>query len=277
MRKFKLINSAGREFNLMRTDAFFAHPDGLGISRETSFLQAGENFIKTMDTGSQKRPSGEMVFKAYAQYMEFVKFCSDAPLKLCYNAGADWWYLDCDISYLGKTEIEPATNRLICPIDFAAYGVWYNKVTIAKTGSSQSAAKKYRYKYPYTYADGASGAVAIESNNTMDSPCRLYIYGPCQNPRWTLSQKGKVVSTGKAFVKVGADEFLSVNSKGDVMEMALYDRATLSYRQNIYGLSDFSTQRFIYIPNGRSVLTFSHDGTSAIEAIVEVSYIAETV
>jgi hypothetical protein len=44
-----------------------------------------------------------------------------------------------------------------------------------------------------------------------------------------------------------------------------------------YQSSDFSTKRFIYVPPGESVLSFTHDGTETISAVVEVSQLADTV
>ena len=74
MRQFKLINSTGAEFNLMRLDAFFNSPDGLGFSMDNSYANIGTVYEITEEKASQKAVTGEMIFKGYKQYKEFIKY-----------------------------------------------------------------------------------------------------------------------------------------------------------------------------------------------------------
>ena len=65
MRKFKLINAEGQEFDLMRKDAFFFSPSGLGYEMQFDTTPAGYDFIELDSEMLQKTVSGSVVFAGY--------------------------------------------------------------------------------------------------------------------------------------------------------------------------------------------------------------------
>ena len=76
MREFRLFNADGQEFDLMRKDAFFHAPSGLGFALDYTSIAAGYDFITAGEEEmQQKTVSGSMVFAGYRQYQEFVRFC----------------------------------------------------------------------------------------------------------------------------------------------------------------------------------------------------------
>jgi len=78
MRRFNLLNSNGAAFDLMRKDAFLHRPTGLGKSRNISSSRIGDFLLITEDKISHSKPiSGEMVFRGYQQYTEFIEFLTD--------------------------------------------------------------------------------------------------------------------------------------------------------------------------------------------------------
>ena len=80
VRQFKLINALGQEFDLMRKDAFFQTPSGLGFSVDFDVEPVGYDWIETDSQIDQKTVSGELVFTKYQGYQEFIRFCSLSPL-----------------------------------------------------------------------------------------------------------------------------------------------------------------------------------------------------
>ena len=47
MRKFSVVNAKGMTFDMMRTDAFFSDPSGLGTKVKNSYTIVGTSFINT--------------------------------------------------------------------------------------------------------------------------------------------------------------------------------------------------------------------------------------
>ena len=273
MRKFKLINSAGAEYDLNGLDHFFQSPAGLGITRKYSATNIGDYYIQTDNIMSQKKVSGEIVFKDYQYYSDFVSFIGDGNLTLCYCPIAPtWYYLDCAISKLNKTELE--VGRLFCSIDFTGFGPWYGSTKLRKTNTTDTAGKTYPYTYSYTYVDASRGTIRYTNTGRVPAPCKIKIYGPCENPHWVLSQGGQDISTGDITLELLQGETLVIDSNTPTMEIAKYtDNGII----DVYQYSDFDTERFIYLPPGDSTLLFTHDGQEALNVIVEVRQLADTI
>lgn len=269
MRKFKLINASNEEFDLMRKDAFFHAPDGLGIAYITNVMQADRYFIETNRSVSQATPNGEMVFLGYEQYDEFMDFVGDNPLTLGYCPLDTWRYMDVRLGSIGKSEIDATTKRLICPIDFVCLSPWYESMEIFYTNTQQGEGKKYSYTYSYTYSDITRGSIALTNDGSGPAACRINILGPCTNPAWSLTQGGSVVATGRIEATIPNGSKLVVDSSPLDPEIAEYTISN-AYEQNLYDASDFDTQRFIFIPQGNSTMQFSHEGADDISAFIEV-------
>jgi hypothetical protein len=273
MRKFKLINAFGAEMDLNDTENFFQNPGGLGFSRSINTSRAGHDFIITDDELDQKTLNGEIVFKTYDKYMEFVNFCAHSPLILAYMPSEKWYYLDCRVARIDKGEKE--RRRLICPIDFIALSTWYESKKTYRTQMSEEAGKTYDYTYPYVYVEISAGSAIVINSGLIDSPCVLHIFGEVVNPSWALAQGGLTLLTGGVEATIAAGNKLIVDSSPKSLELAEYTISGVLVR-NLYQLSDFSKARFLMIPPGESVISFSHEGSSVISAIVEVKQLAES-
>lgn len=275
MRKFKLINSDGSEFDLMRRDAFFSDPSGLGMDRSFEQIAAGYDFIETDSELEQKTISGEMVFAGYAQYTEFIAFCAKSPLTFCYMPANEWFYVSCKIEKIEKGEIDQS-RVLLCGIDFLCFSTWYSSETVAKTADDPNIGKIYSYAYPFTYTDTTAGSILINNDGGIDSPCRIHIMGACKNPSWSLIVGGKIVASGKLTIEIADGNKIVIDSSPASAEIAEYTTKNV-YVKNLYQYSDFSTARFILIPPGASKLAIQHDGAGELNAFVEVKRIATTV
>ncbi len=274
MRKFKLINADGQEFDLMRKDAFFSTPSGLGFKKGFDIAVSGYSFIETDNVLEQKEISGEMIFKGYKEYNEFSKFITKLPLKLCYKPLDTWYYIDCKVSQLDKDEISYSSKRLICKIDYLCFSQLYKDITVTKSKVGDDG-KIYNYSYPFKYVEPSTGIITIINESNIDSPCILHIMGPCVNPSYSLIQSGVVKATGKINKILDEGRKLVIDSNPNNMEIAEYT-INNEYINSLYGFSDFTTARFIYFPPGESTLQFSHEGSTEFIAFTEVRLLAET-
>lgn len=217
-----------------------------------------------------------MVFlgrEPYKSYDEFVRFCTKTPLKLCYKPLDRWYYLDCEVRTLDKSEI---SCGLICPIDFIPFGSWYESVIAYRTALDKDFGKRYPYRYNYTYTETARGAAVIDNSGSMESYCRIHVLGPCVNPAWALEQDGKVKVRGRVMASIPEGHELIVDSSPKSMEIAEYTQDG-EFIRNLYQASDFATGRFVAVPVGESKMSFSHEGAGMIEAYVEVRALSESV
>lgn len=277
VRKFKLINSKGNEFDLMRKDAFFYTPDGLGFRLDSEFMQLGNSYQLIDTESAQKTVTGVMVFKDYAVYQEFASFIAFSPFSLAYMPLNEWAYLDCIISNLGKAEIDHADNRLKCNIDFTGTSKWYIPRTAQRTGVEVVDAKRYNYSYNYTYADAINGIINIVNNSSEESPTILTIMGDITDPAWSLIVNGRVIQSGMVSGNIPSGHKLIVNSKDNSLEIGEYDAVTNEFIANRYQDSDFTLQNFIYVPVGASTLRVAGNVQQTIDAWLEIEELHETV
>lgn len=277
VRKFKLINSKGNEFDLMRKDAFFYTPDGLGFRLDSEFMQLGNSYQLIDTESAQKTVTGVMVFKDYAVYHEFASFIAFSPFSLAYMPLNEWAYLDCIISNLGKAEIDHADNRLKCNIDFTGTSKWYIPRTAQRTGVEVVDAKRYNYSYNYTYADAINGIINIVNNSSEESPTILTIMGDITDPAWSLIVNGRVIQSGMVSGNIPSGHKLIVNSKDNSLEIGEYDAITNEFVANRYQDSDFTLQNFIYVPVGASTLRVAGNVQQTIDAWLEIEELHETV
>lgn len=270
MREFKIIKSTGAEFDLMRRDAFFHAPEGLGFEETTEAYRISDSYILADAFLSQKSPAGEMVFKGYPQYKEFVDFISDGDLTLAYKPLDTWYYLKCRVQSMDKTEIG-AGNVLVCPIVFIGFGTWYEALTVISGVIGGGNSKRYPYPYGYKYGAG-NVLVASINNGAITSPCRINIEGYVENPKWILYQGNTKICEGVVNVTVPSNQKLVIDSNPDSMEIAVYTMSN-EFVSDAYQDSDFTTQRFIYLPAGECNISF----VGIANANVEVKKLAYSV
>lgn len=276
MRKFKLINANGEEFNLMRKDAFFHAPDGLGIGKEYEFMRSGTAYEPTELYSAQKTVSGEIVFSSYETYNEFIRFIAYNPLQLAYMPLKEWAFLDGYIVVLDKSEISENTNRLICALEFIGTSLWYIPREAEKAGQSVEIAKLYNYTYDYQYADALNGVLRITNLSSEESPVKISIFGPIENPTWVISINNVTQASGAMTGTIPDGNKLVINSKDGELEVCEYN-AQNNFVANRYQDCDFDRETFLYAPSGTSTVVISGIHEGVITAWVEVEEIHETI
>lgn len=278
-RHFKLINSVGAEYDLCHLDHALYYPDGLGFSKSHDSVQVGSAFALVEERLNQQTITGEMVFKGYDNYSEFKDFISDSNLTFAYKPlnNSTWYFRSCRVKELKKGDINPTTHRLHCAIDFLCFSQWYESTIAERTAEEVSENSLFPLVFPFQFADVNINEVRIINSQTVPAPCKIIISGPVSNPHWSLISGGKTVATGGVQITLLAGEQLIIDANIESMGITKLSGNT---ETNVYQYSDFSTERFISAPFGRSILRFYHDPTDASDAlnvIVEVRQVSDTV
>lgn len=268
MRQFWVKNAKGQIFDMNREDAFFSDPRGLGISRKTTYDQVGFSYREKECVLSQKKPYGNMIFDGYEQYDEFLKVIQFTPLTLMYQPLNTMYFMDVNTFTIEKNEISHKDGFLSCKVVFDGITPWYEVKKVEKS-VVESTGKKYVYSYPYIYLDSQSGEVELFNGSGINAYCKIKINGPVVNPMWKLVRGEEVLTDGRVFLEIKKDFSLVVNSDPMNLEIAEYDSLNQIVNDR-YEDSDFSTNRFILIPPGRSKLKISHEGMGEISFLIEV-------
>lgn len=267
VRQFKLINALGREYDCTRPDALLHAPDGLGWGTEATVNRLGMTYIGINEKEIHQSPSGEMVFRTYEEYGRFLSFCQQGGLVLCYKPIDTWYYCEALIS-IQKSEIQWENNHLICPVQFTLLSYWYEKV-VAQTAENVESENKKQYSYTYSYQYGSGVLNAFDITCDLPSYFRLTIFGEATNPSWRVVQNGSIVKSGKINATIGSSQKLVINTDPKNTEIALY---TLSNTRinNLYGYSDFSTERIFALPQGESQVQVLTEDEQPPKVMIEV-------
>lgn len=271
MRQFVLYNAAGQSYSLNDLSSFLQNPKKLGMKRKVGYERIGNTFAIVSDELEQKKPTGEICFEGYEEYFEFAQFISKRPLTMEYTA-AGTYRLDVTVTELDKTELEE--GGLVCKITMESIGTYYQEVVLRNT--DEQSGKVYPYTYPYTYNDFLSGTIVFESDTMLESPVRISIIGPCQNPSWAHYVNGVLVGKGKMALEISENRKLVISTRSAPWSIEEYDLNN-NLIANRYENSDFSTKRFVNFQRGKNTLVFTHEGNSEIKIIVEAAILYETV
>lgn len=276
IRKFKLINSEGAEWDLMRKDGFLYAPEGLGINQDNEYMRIGSTYELIQRLSAQKSINFTMVFSSYSVYHEFSRFIIYAPLKLAYMPLNEWTYADGEITALSKGEFNPNTRRLECDAVFTATSLWYIPRAARRTSPDVENPKRYDYEYDYKYADAINGYISVFNDSNEDAPATISVMGPVVNPSWYVSVNNDVVASGSVTATIPAGDKLVVNSKDGELEVAEYTTDNVFVR-NLYQFTDFARETFVLFPPGNSVLFISGTSEDPIEAWVQIEEVHDTI
>lgn len=190
MRQFYLINADGQKYNLINdmTRAFLWQPSGLGFQYDKEYMESDGFFFEMNSAVSQTAKTGVLVFfkDPYTQYKAFMDYISSSEgLRLAYSPkGNTWYYVDIDIEYVEKSEIEE-NGTLQCSISMLPKTPMYlpYELNIDLSGDLGTSIKQYDYKYDYVYSNTAvAGEIEFTIPAQMDSGLEITIYGAISSP-----------------------------------------------------------------------------------------------
>lgn len=269
MRKFMLINANGTTYDItVKGSAFFYNVDGLGYDRNMTFQQISEQFALLEDKANQQTITGTVRFwkpDAEQSYFDFYKFCKLAPLKMKYNPGHGVYYRNGYVRAI--TRGDGTGDALTASIEFVCTSPWYRTFSAFNNGEI-TGGKTYDYTYDYTYTEATPGSVIIDSDSMMACPCKLTIYGEAVNPAWSHYVNGKLVSTGKINATINENRRVVIDTTSTPWRIIQTDNLG-NFVSDLYQLSDFSTDRFIQVRNGRNVISVTDDGVEDLNVGVE--------
>lgn len=267
VRQFKLINGHGAEYDMTRPEALLHAPDGLGWGTEATINRLGMTYIRINEKEIHQQPTGEMVFRDYTEYANFLSFVQVGDLQLAYKPRNTWYYVRCLIS-INKSEIKPEHNHLICPVTFTTTSYWYERI-VAQTSEPEESEFSKTYSYTYSYQYGAGTVNAFDFDLALPSYFKLTIFGEATNPAWRLVVNDAIVKTGKVTGSIGSSQKLIVSTNPKEMEIRLYTLGGTRIN-NLYGSSDFSTERIFSLPQGQSQLQVTSDDETPPKVMIEV-------
>lgn len=251
---FTLINASGETLDIVLSRRFAFDVAGMGYERNAEFVQAGNRFVPLDTRFAQGKIGGSMRFApltGYGDYYDFVRFADNSPLTLQYVNPNGAYRRDVIMTSVERSELVTSDERTIT-FELSALGLWYRTVTAINNGE-QTNGKIYTYSYPYTYGESA-GVLRMQSDSYEDSPAKLTIYGPVTNPSWRHYVNGVEVASGKINGTVADGLKLVIDATKTPYTINTQD----SYGNivtDFYGLSDFSTERFIVLQHGSNTMT----------------------
>lgn len=226
MRQFYLINADGQKYNLINdmTRAFLWQPSGLGFQYDKDYMESDGFFFEMNSAVSQTAKTGVLVFfkDPYTQYKAFMDYISSSEgLRLAYSPkGNTWYYVDIDIEYIEKSEIEE-NGTLQCSISMLPKTPMYlpYELNIDLSGDLGSSIKQYggvsyAYKYDYTYSNTAvAGEIEFEIPAQMDSGLEITIYGAISSPVMEFYASGeKIGEIDLSSISVLAGDYVKYSS-----------------------------------------------------------------
>ena len=226
MRQFYLINADGQKYNLINdmTRAFLWQPSGLGFQYDKEYMESDGFFFEMNSAVSQTAKTGVLVFfkDPYTQYKAFMDYISSSEgLRLAYSPkGNTWYYVDIDIEYVEKSEIEE-NGTLQCSISMLPKTPMYlpYELNIDLSGDLGSSIKQYgglsyAYKYDYTYSNTAvAGEIEFEIPAQMDSGLEITIYGAISSPVMEFYASGeKIGEIDLSSISILAGDYVKYSS-----------------------------------------------------------------
>lgn len=284
MRQFYLINADGQKYNLINdmTRAFLWQPSGLGFQYDKDYMESDGFFFEMNSAVSQTAKTGTLVFfkDPYTQYKAFMDYISSSEgLRLAYSPkGNTWYYVDIDIEYVEKSEIEE-NGTLQCSISMLPKTPMYlpYELNIDLSGDLGTSIKQYggvnyAYKYDYTYSNTAvAGEIEFEIPAQMNSGMEIIINGEISAP---------VVEVYAEDEKIGEIDLSSISIlAGDYVKYSSIPTSAGIY-QSVSGVVDDITEQiglnadyptFFMLPPNKSIrVVLSADVLTGTSASIKV-------
>lgn len=286
IRRFSISNGVGHTIDLNnKNDILFINPNGLGFSDEVNYYRIGRQFLPLNDDYAQGEITGTLLFAApnsYTRYYNFIQFISQAPLTLSYTIEDKVYYRRVKVQSIEKTE-KDIQQYLLCQVTFKCLTLFYRLVEEYIAGDSTEddepqtyQHKEYDYFYNYTYGGQVSQTVTIVSDTAVDSPCKIFIYGPAVNPMWSHLLNNRTIETGKYNGTIPHGHYLVINSADVPYSINEYDENS-DLVSDRYAGCDFSTERFFFLKLGTNRISISHEGSEQVALKVEARLEYESV
>lgn len=271
MKKLILKNSIGESYDLLNSDVMTFQLEGLGFTDESSYIRAGSIFVATDNLLEQRSIDFTALFykDADVEYKKFVIFARKTPLTLIYENESGEYRVNCNLQSITRID-RKGYDIYGCGISLLCLSDFYKVVSAYNSGSISSGGKVYDFTYDYQYTDSVSESVRIQSETSEESPCKVMIYGPCEDPIWRHYLNGDLIASGSMDGNIPADRVLVIDSTTvpfSITEQDLLGNLTADR----YQACDFGTERFFFLRNGSNVISVSHADSNVCPLKVEAN------
>lgn len=204
VRDFKLSNGNNAMWTLTdpSIESFATNPSGLGFNSESQYMRVGNDNLLTYSQYSMETKSFDVMFYGkrredmYKMYFDFVKFLMVEPIYLIYvPVGGKTYRMKVKVESLGKTEIDPSTSALVCPMAMTPLSFWEDnkiKATTVQT-TNKLGGKNYPLERPYYYAPAQFSNVSLDCQGTLPSAIEIEINGNISGVQYSLLDANDVV------------------------------------------------------------------------------------
>ena len=264
IREFYIENETGQRFSMMNIEkgCFLSSPNGLGYSYDIEYAQIGDNFIQNIRKLTQGQISGELIFKTYEKYKEFVDFIESAVnLKFVYKIplkkGEIEYFKDIDISSVEKSEIG-TDGVLRVPVIFNCKSLWYEAKEVVYTIDSIDNEVRWNFDWDSIFTAYDNRNIIFENKGHASAPFKLELNGEVSSPVITiledevevnkLSLNGLVVHEGEVFV---------YNTKETEQEIT---KVTSTGKNNLFNFLNPNFVNFFKLRKGASTSRLEADG-----------------
>ena len=275
MRRFQLVNDDGQVYRLINdySKAFLWQPSGLGFQYDKDYMES-EGFFFEMNTAMNQVPkTGTLLFHGsdpYGEYKTFMDYISSSNnLKLAYAPKNNWYYVDIDIEYVEKSELQE-DGTLQCAISMLPKTPIYlpYELNIDLSGDLGTSIKQYDYKYDYQYSNTAvAGEIEFEIPAQMDSGLEITIDGAISSPKMVFYASGsKIGEIDLTSISVLSGEYIRYSSVPTTAGIYKYSSGTETDITEQIGLNADYPAFFLLPPNQTIKAVLQADvltGTSA--------------
>lgn len=273
MRKLILKNRIGESYNLMNSEVMTFQLDGLGFADESAYARAGETFVVISKVMAQRELGLTVLFHddADISYKDFVVFIRKSPLTLVYQNDSGEYMVKCNPKSITRTD-RKGYSVYGCAMSLLCLSGFYKVVSVYNSGEVGDG-KTYDYSYDYQYSDNIAESIRILSDTTEDSPCKIYIYGPCEYPSWRHYVNGELIATGQLGTVIPENRVLVIDSTTVPFSITEQDNLG-NMTADRYQSCDFGTERFFFLRNGLNVISVVHTDqrVCAIKVEANISY-----
>lgn len=279
VREIKLYDDNGQCYTLTTRSHFIHQIGGFGFQDQTYYQRIGSMFKPLTENILPDSPSGSIFFpepNAYKKYYDFARFIRKTPLTLAYNPdGSTEFRIDVRVQTLEKADKIEGGSGLNCAVTFYPLSTWYRVVDVINDGTIDGG-KVYSFTYPYVYTNSVKQTVLIDSDTAMESPAKITIYGPVENPVWVHYVNNVQRATGTINATIPDGNKLVIDTTMIPYSIKEFTNAGVLVADR-YKQADFSTDRFFFLEQGENQISVQHYGANTVMLGVEAHLSYETV
>lgn len=273
IRQFYLENEYGQRWSLNGpASGLLTNPSGLGYSMDITYSSIGHSFMQDYFKEKQQSISGTLIFGTESPYKAcngFITYVNAAEsLKLVYKTDVGEYYRDVDLVEFGKSEMTEA-KVLESVIKFNCRGLFYSNQVDRFVVSRSEGELRWNFTWPARFNDYGFRRVTVSNTGHVPASFELELYGYCENPSVSISQRGK---------ELYRVQFPTILQTGEKILYSSVDGNLYCYRvdkegqeNNFSDSLDINNTNFFKLPVGDSQIEFTSD-TGALNRTVMTIY-----